>query len=71
MKKKIKIILICAAAAVIIFTGLFILKQLLGKKGTEKVYILQIWKPMKILLKSQERLPLRRNRLSRPAVREL
>lgn len=38
MKKKIKIIIICAAALVVIGTGLFLLKTLLSSKGTEKVF---------------------------------
>ncbi len=38
MKKKIKIILICVAALVVIAAGLFALKSLLSSKGTEKVY---------------------------------
>ncbi len=38
MKKKIKIIIICAAALVVIGTGLVLLKTLLSSKGTEKVF---------------------------------
>lgn len=38
MKKKIKIILICVAALVVIAAGLVILKTVLSSKGTEKVY---------------------------------
>ena len=38
MKKKIKIIIICAVILAVIFTGLVVLKKLLGSKGTEKVF---------------------------------
>ena len=38
MKKKIKIILICVAALVVIAAGLVVLKTVLSSKGTEKVY---------------------------------
>lgn len=38
MKKKIKIILICVAALVVIAAGLIVLKTVLSSKGTEKVY---------------------------------
>ena len=38
MKKKIKIILICVAALVVIAAGLVVLKAVLSSKGTEKVY---------------------------------
>lgn len=38
MKKKIKIIVISAAVLLVIGAGLFILKTLLSKKGSEKVY---------------------------------
>ncbi len=38
MKKKIKIILICVAALVVIAAGLVVLKNVLSSKGTEKVY---------------------------------
>ncbi len=38
MKKKIKIIIICAAAVVLIGAGLVVLKSLLGNKGSEKVF---------------------------------
>lgn len=38
MKKKIKIILICVSALVVIAAGLVVLKTVLSSKGTEKVY---------------------------------
>ncbi len=38
MKKKIKIIIICAAVLVVIGIALFLLKTLLSNKGTEKVF---------------------------------
>ena len=38
MKKKIKIIIICAATLVVIGTGLVILKSILSSKGNEKVF---------------------------------
>ena len=38
MKKKMKIILICVAALVVIAAGLVVLKTVLSSKGTEKVY---------------------------------
>ncbi len=38
MKKKIKIIIICVAALVVIAAGLVVLKTVLSSKGTEKVY---------------------------------
>ena len=38
MKKKIKIIIICAAVLVVIGIALFLLKTLLNNKGTEKVF---------------------------------
>lgn len=38
MKKKIKIIIICAAALLVIGAGLVVLKTLLGNRGSEKVF---------------------------------
>ena len=38
MKKKIKIIIICAAILFVIAAGLVVLKTLLSNKGSEKVY---------------------------------
>lgn len=38
MKKKIKILIICAATIIVIGTGLVLLKKLLSSKGNEKIY---------------------------------